>query len=419
MKFLLTGGYGYGNVGDEAQLAGILQEIRTHATASEISVLTPDPSYTTRIHDDVTSVLATRESVFFQSSFPPLYNIRLKRSDGWLKKVGNALLRILFILLFLNFILNSVFLKVFGFCVLSAKPRRVLLMLRDTNYLFVVGGGYLTEDTLSRLLDTSMLLIAARVLGTKRVVSGQTIGKLTSHFHRLILRVALRHAEVVSTRDPTDSIDALRAIDQRQSLAKQIMFTSDDALLLDPKQFHDGDYNGYVGLQLHFWGIDDEEQILNLYERIILQLRQRGIEKIVIFGMHKTDEKAINALLDRTAGTISFEYDYDYNKIISFIRQLRIVVSMKHHPLIFAMGGGVPVISINHSEYYRHKNEGALRNFGLEGYSLMNGDEAFPQFCSALDQILDDEKILIDKMQVGLREARIRRELFWDKLNVG
>ena len=82
MNFLISGGHGYGNVGDEAQLAGIISEIRSNFQNSNITVLSPNPKYTLDQHSCDKCILASREALFFQTCFPQLYNIRLKRNGS-------------------------------------------------------------------------------------------------------------------------------------------------------------------------------------------------------------------------------------------------------------------------------------------------------------------------------------------------
>ena len=96
MNFLISGGHGYGNVGDEAQLAGIISEIRSNFQNSNITVLSPNPKYTLDQHSCDKCILASREALFFQTRFPQLYNIRLKRNGSIFMKFGNFCLKVIF-----------------------------------------------------------------------------------------------------------------------------------------------------------------------------------------------------------------------------------------------------------------------------------------------------------------------------------
>jgi polysaccharide pyruvyl transferase WcaK-like protein len=46
------------------------------------------------------------------------------------------------------------------------------------------------------------------------------------------------------------------------------------------------------------------------------------------------------------------------------------MISVPHHPLIFALQGGVPVLSLAEGAYYVAKNRGSLRGFGLQRFAV-------------------------------------------------
>ena len=50
MRYLVSGYYGEGNLGDEAILAAMLRDLRRHDPAAEVTVLSFDPADTARRH---------------------------------------------------------------------------------------------------------------------------------------------------------------------------------------------------------------------------------------------------------------------------------------------------------------------------------------------------------------------------------
>lgn len=416
MKFLISGGYGYGNVGDEAQLAGIINEIHTNFRSTNITVISPNPEYTSNQHACDKSILASRESLFFQSRFPPLYNVRSKREGGLLVKFGNFCLKLMFWVRMIYFLLNVIVFRTFGLTFSNKSISKLIKNIHSCDIFFVSGGGFLTESTLSRLLDTSMLLIAAKLLGSKCVLSGQTIGKISSRLNRVWFSWALNGCELISTRDPEDSINSLKTLMQSYEFKKNVLFTSDDALFVKPIKVTDHPYKGYVGLQLHYWGINDFNFVIDYYQKIVTELHKKNIKKIVLFSMHSSDEDAIKALLKSCAGLEFFQHDYSYPSVISFVQQLDFVISMKHHPLIFAAGGCVPAISVNFSDYYRHKNVGALKNFGTESLHVNLEIDKFYKMSSLIEDVVLNKKTWVDLIRINLKDASRRRNSFWNRL---
>ncbi len=63
-------------------------------------------------------------------------------------------------------------------------------------------------------------------------------------------------------------------------------------------------------------------------------------------------------------------YNYDYRKARAVYKNAKMVFTMKHHPIVFGYGEGIPVISIALDDYYWHKNSGAMKNCGQADFCL-------------------------------------------------
>ena len=89
---------------------------------------------------------------------------------------------------------------------------------------------------------------------------------------------------------------------------------------------------------------------------------------------------------------------------------------MKHHPIIFAVGEKVPVISLANFDYYVHKNGGALKLFGLERYNLMfNDDFKIDKFISMYYDIFKYSKYK-DDLSIKFQELNIIKKNFINKI---
>jgi polysaccharide pyruvyl transferase WcaK-like protein len=414
MNFIISGGYGYGNVGDEAQLAGILNELSSEFSGSSHVVLTPNLEYTLKQHITKEVVLASRVSVFFQQAFPALYNVRHERDDGLIKSVLNNILKMIFWILTFLFVANGWLYSKFGYCFASSNQREIFKGFKKSDVFFVSGGGYLTEATLSRLIDTSMLIIVASIFNCKIFVSGQTIGFLKGRLNRWFFKKAILRVQLISTRDPIDSIKSVESIMPRK-YHENIMFTSDDALFVNGKRPAKS-YQGYVGIQLHFWGSVPKEKVISFFDNLITWLKEDKKHQVVLFCQHPSDEAAANEILSRHSDIELFEYDYGYEENIGFIQELDLVISMKHHPLIFAFGAGVPAVSINHSEYYVHKNLGALRNFNFERFTVMLNDTELSELKGLIETLFENIDAYHEAIIRGLAKATSRRSKYWKRV---
>jgi len=88
--------------------------------------------------------------------------------------------------------------------------------------------------------------------------------------------------------------------------------------------------------------------------------------------MVATDEQTLLDLQQRL-GNSPFHvlrYNQDFRVARALIARSWMCITMKHHPIIFALGDKVPAISLAHGPYYEHKNVGALRLVGISDCSI-------------------------------------------------
>jgi polysaccharide pyruvyl transferase WcaK-like protein len=91
---------------------------------------------------------------------------------------------------------------------------------------------------------------------------------------------------------------------------------------------------------------------------------------------------------------------------------------MKHHPIIFAMGENVPVISLAFSQYYIHKNMGALMQYKQEKYSVnLEENEYLSKFKNLFDDILNNREIIITQITERKQELIERKNKFLKKVD--
>ncbi|MFO8057815.1 MAG: polysaccharide pyruvyl transferase family protein, partial [bacterium] len=368
LRVLVSGGYGYGNVGDEAQLAANLQLWRKEEPACRLTVLSPRPEYTLSVHSiyDINVEAAPRD-VFFFSNTKKYYG-----NSSWHFK----LLYLLIVPLLLgNVALIRAGLPVFG---ISGRQARLLDVIRNSDVLFLSGGGYLTGRTLSRLWDNMLMVRIAAGFGVPVIMSGQTIGLFNDKISRILANLGFNKAELIYTRDPYDSIKWLKSIGVPD---EKIGSTFDDALFYE---VHDQDkvHNAltsagiepespYLAVHVHGWGLAQEKtkKLAKQLSAALDRIRAESDLKICFVPMVKSDEKTISLVAD------GMEEDFhivksgrDIDVTIGTIRSAELCISMKHHPLIFAMGGAVPAIALamENDDYYLHKNKGALEIFNQQ-----------------------------------------------------
>ena len=408
---LVVGGYGYGNVGDEAQLAGSLELLRSVASGARIKVLSPDPGYTRATHG-----VEVGEA-------PRLAFYDVDRSDLYWLPSPSAALRFLFrsLLLYLNALLMAR-----GWPVLLLRRRRVRLLedLRDSRLLFFCGGGYLTGRTRSRLWEGMLLLRIAAVFGVPTALSGQTVGVWRGRIDRRLARWGFRVARLVTTRD-AKSEAALGRIGVR---GEHVFTTCDDALFsvaasrdeararVRSSGVHEGS-TPWVALHFHDWGFEAEEQEMLLERaRTVVQAAGEAFDgPLLLCPMIPADEPFMERVVERCdePRLHLLRYGYDHRIVRRVFGLASAVLSMKHHPLVFALGEETPVISLTWGSYYRHKSGGTLALLNAQDWDL---DLQAPDYAARLRALLKElpRGHVPDHVLDALGDARRRRARFGD-----
>jgi coenzyme F420-reducing hydrogenase beta subunit/polysaccharide pyruvyl transferase WcaK-like protein len=367
LRVLVAGGYGYGNVGDEAQLAANLQHWKIAVPACRLTVLTPNPAYTQQVHNQVRVELAPRKALF---------GLRGREYFGSEKKFKRFYFPLSAWSIF-NACLVRAGLPTFG---LTTSQARLLDELKGTDVLFLSGGGYLTGMTLTRLWDHMLLIRLAYALGVPTILSGQTIGVFKDPISRVLARWGLEKAELIYLRDPVDSPEALAGLGISADRYKS---TFDDALFFGASShekveglFHEagGDpRKPYLAVNVHYWGQGPESSrvIMKSVAKILDRVWEEFNLQIVFVPMALSDEIAIDEVMTAMERPgIMPRHGYQPDLAVALIQKSALCMTMKHHPIIFAMAAAVPTVSMTFDDYYFHKNFGAMKIFHQENYVI-------------------------------------------------
>lgn len=366
-QVLITGGYGYGNVGDEAQLNTNLMRWKHAVPTARIIVLSPHPDYTAS-HHGVHAENAPRV-VWFDSN---------RRAYYW---AANSIFAFRFYLVTLRQLVAARLMNA-GLppIIVSAEEAHLLHLIRRADILHISGGGFLTGMTRSRLWGNALLLRLAYIFGTPSILTGQTIGIFQSAADRSLARWGLRHSKAIYLRDKYKSQQDLENIgisgNHVQSFYDDALFcdkaseeTVDDTLTqsgLDPAK-------PYIVVNYHYWGMSHKmrRRATSRFAELCDHLSQLAGRQVLLLPMTPSDEKPLDDL-HRQLHTPSciLSYGYDFRLARGVIAKAVCVFTMKHHPIIFAQGECVPVVSVCLDDYYYHKNKGAMANFGHEHYCM-------------------------------------------------
>lgn len=379
-KILMAAGHGYGNVGDEAQLAACISRWRKVYPNCKITLFSPNPSYTSALHQEH-CVWAPRVAWFRSNTIGPY--------DGNSKRYFRF-----FTLLRIRLIVSAYLLK-WNIPLLFCWPREaaVLCELQSHDCLHISGGGYLTGATRSRLWENCLLMRVCQILQIPYFLTGHNIGVLSLKADKRITRWGLKGAKYISLRDRDASQQTLSSLGLNGT---HIESTCDDALLCstsleceDLNSLSSLTSNKYAVVNFHHWGMAKEEipAIEARFVAICDYITQKHGLLCLLVSMAPADivpcQNISNQML---AANYCIPYSPDWRVARGLISTSDLCFTMKHHPIVFAIGEAKPVVSVSLDQYYNLKNKGVLDNIG---YGSSAADRsAF--FSSAILSLIDN-----------------------------
>ncbi len=380
-EVIYTAGYGYKNIGDEAQLSSNLSIWKEKAPDAKITLLSPNPEYTRNLHGNYEVLQASR------NSFWGFQGIEYAGIGG--KSLFKHFFRFRFFLLKINVALIKIFNRTIG---ISPESAYLLKKLKAAKVLHIGGGGFLTGKTESRLFDYMGLIYIADKLGTDVILSGHNIGIWQNKYHKRIAK-QLKKVKFIGLRDNAGSVKDLHEINIYD---KQKVFPLFDDALFCPsidketlqKQFFKNGINPdkkYIIVNAHF--LKETKTIVEeALNKLTQALKNKTEYLIILLSMHSSDFAALEYLQNKLgSNTFLFKHNDDFKTVISLIQNAEITITLRHHPIIFSMAGAVPTLSIVFDDYFIHKNIGAMTLFKQEDkVKLYKDDFSFEQEIDSL-----------------------------------
>ncbi|NTE56985.1 polysaccharide pyruvyl transferase family protein [Agrobacterium tumefaciens] len=361
-KILILGGYGGNNVGDDAQLAGSLNDLRTAIPEATLVVLTPDLVQTAARHNVGAVGYAPRVSFFdYDEDWKRYAHFGIPEHTEWLQTRAEDV-----------FSAAQKYSKNEPHS-LTSKQKTLVDEIRTARLVYYSGGGYMMGPTASRLWDAMLVCRLADLFGTPVVMSGQNIGVWVRDYDRDCARKGFSTVSIITTRDDTFSRDDLAKIGV---VGDHIYPTHDDAFFIPtaPQKV-----SGYI---LKRVGIDPSKPFISLSLHLLegglellREMRSKTDLPIAIVPTCPPDQKVQLEIYEKAqkegVDRISIIRKlHSHSEVKGVVSMAHAVVSSRHHPLIFAMGHGVPCVSVNMSPYFNAKNFGAMDLCGVGEFCL-------------------------------------------------
>ncbi|MDP4179970.1 MAG: polysaccharide pyruvyl transferase CsaB [Bacillota bacterium] len=303
-EIIISGYYGFKNIGDDAMLMAITENLRQYKNEVKIMVLSRQP-------------LETKS----------LYNVD----------------------------------SIFRFNIL----RIIRAMKRGK--LFINGGGNLIQDNTSTrsLMYYLFTIWLAKKLDMKVMIYANGIGPINRKINRKITTYVLNKVDVITLRENSPS---MQEIDNLSVKSPKVIITSDPATTIGPassdvidKIFSDENISPqgpFIGFSIRKW------RNLDKYEQIIADIADyvyttHGLKPVFIPMHYPADLIIAKKIISKMkSNAIIINKKYSVSETIGIINRMDILVAMRLHALIFAACHGIPLVGL----VYEPKVEGFLKS---------------------------------------------------------
>ena len=401
-EVLYTAGFGYNNIGDEAQLSTNLSLWKQIAPDYKVTLLSPNPDYTRTVHGNYDILPASRITFWGFKNF--------EYAGIGSKKMFKLFFQIRFIKLRISAFFVKHFNRAFF---ISPESLYLLKRIKQAKVLHIGGGGYLTGKTFSRLYDYMGLIHIANQLNTDVILSGHNIGIWNNNYQKRIAK-KLKKAKYVGLRDNKSSVEDLKKNGVYNS--EKVFSYFDDALFCSGYSIEQvNEYlknlgievqDGYITVNVHLWQALKKETVFETIEKIANHLDKVSIEykkTVLLVAMADQDIQPLKHLQKTmTEKSYLLKHDDNIQFVVGVYHHSFLTITMKHHPIIFSMAGAVPTISVAFESYSNHKNIGAMSLFNQEEYALEYTALDDGNFENKLNYIIHNRNLVSDQIKEKL-----------------
>lgn len=356
-KILICGNYGATNLGDEAILDGILNNIQKTFKKAEVVVLSYNPSRTSQMHN-----------VYATSLFP----------------MG------------IRSLLKGIF---------KLEIAKTLKEIKRCNIFILGGGGLFTDEKLFAIFLWGWHGILSIFFKKPLYIYANSIGPLNTKIGRFITRYLFRKAQIITVRDE-NSAEIVKKI----KIKVRPQITTDPALSIHVKNKKSIQEHPYVVINLRPWikkVSDLEKNIIDLINEITLKYK---LEVILLPFQTKYNNdnnilsKIFTQAVRKNMVKIADTND-EYQKAIDLIQNAEIFICMRLHGLIFALLTKTPFISLSYSPKVRN----FCKMIKMEKYCLDLSSLKYKEFKSLFERVWKNREKIQQNLGIQ-REILKKRE---------
>ncbi len=313
---------------------------------------------------------------------------------------------------------NDLFKKFKGCnCSYFTKSLKSLSFIKEIicadRYIFG-GGGLFPSDSVSSYLRIMLVSTICRIFGTKFVIYGIDINKISSKLSKFIWKIIISNSKVVVLRNDY-SYYLLRNICKRKP--EKLISSSDITFVLTTQTeksrqlIHAAQEKVGISGKYILWALakpwDNEElQQEHFKERYDLLIKQistlceryssMGYQNVFLPFYHINDSEFISDVVKESVSSSIVIQEEDlalWEKRALFVNA-HACVSMRFHGVAFSLYHGLPVCAIS----YGHKTTEMMREAGLSDFLIEYGIRSTSMFYKEFDMDYDNLQSICDKV---------------------
>lgn len=360
-KIVISGYYGFDNLGDEAVLYSIIKSLKNKELNVEIKVLSNNPKKTSKVH-------------------------RVDAVSRW-------------------------------------KLKEVVKAIKDADML-ISGGGSLLQDVTSpkSLIYYLGIITIARILNKKVFFYAQGFGPVKSSWAKKLVKIVLDGISCITLRDEKSAKDLKNLGIKRTPIivtADPVLGLDKSNIPEEPgkhilEKFGADLAKPMVGFAMRKW--QNEEIFLPIIAELADELIKKQIQPIFIPFHLPEDleiaEKIVSKMKLKDA--ILIDSSLQIGETLSTIGHMDLMVGMRLHSLIISAAQEIPVIGISYDPKVERFLK-SIKNNSIFKTDNVNKDELLKQVKSKLSTgQTDDERAAISCLK---KKANKTAELVFDYLN--
>lgn len=385
-KILISGGWGYGNLGDDAILLSLVKVIKKCNATSKIKVMSFNPTQTKETLCNLPFDIDVMPSVhsFLAGSYPysklsiykkSIYRYKYpKIFQRFIGKINEVIFRIM----------DNYLSKKYHKYELDITQLPFYKAFSSSDIFIQGGGGYFHQEWKDSLLARVLELKTASLAKNKIMIVGQslTIDKATN-----IVSDALRLPDIISVRDK-ESYNIITALGIKCNITPDLaLFDIDDKVPSDDLTLIVGDFL-----------VAKMDIFVDVVSSYILKNNIQA--KIVLSRLYNCDvfsAKKLKSKFEKKGINVHVVIPNTYKQLHDTIIRSKVVISRNLHGLIIAFKAGVPCICLNDEA----KFTSFMKQSHLEKYLLPLNLLSEDRLSNAINDIIDDvETIEVNRLSL-------------------